>query len=254
MTAVLPKKTYSGSSSLDFPTRHKIQPLGCLHKGMSVAPKSSVAHQEIGAPNLLRSVVGKTTVQHSRGKTIYSQGDKAATVYYNVKGTVLLTVVSANGKEGVVEIIAPGELFGETCVLDRECRTASAMTLEPTTLVCLDKLEIRNVLRNSAECAEEFMRHLIHRNQRIQNHLEDQLFNSSELRLARTLRLLARGREQDRDRAALPRISQSMLAAIVGTTRSRISYFLMNFRRMGIIDSQNGLHVNTKMIDALLQS
>lgn len=210
---------------------------------------------------LLANVANKRTIRHARGTTIYSQGDRADSLYCNVGGTVLLTIVSQNGKEGVVEIIRNGEMFGEACILEQQqFRTSSAMTLESTTVACLDKMEVRSLLHRSTECAEEFMRHLVLRNHKIQEHLADQLFHPSELRLARTLRDLASSGDpepeqvQSRMRCVrLPRISQSTLAAMVGTTRSRISYFLMKFRRMGIIDSRKGLRINLELMDALLR-
>jgi len=213
----------------------------------------SVPGREARVPALLGHMSGKTTLNLARGSTIYWDGDRADSVCYNLKGTVLLKVVSSAGKEGVVGIIPPGEFFGETCVFDEPNRTSSAMALEPTTVMSFDKQEVRNTLRNSPQCAEEFMRLLIVRNERIQNHLTDQLFSSSEVRLLRILRLLARGRERAGEKTLLPKISQSILASIVGTTRSRICYFLVEFRKAGIVDSRKGLRVDTEAIDAMLR-
>lgn len=204
---------------------------------------------------LLKRLPHKKTTKLPRGAVIFTQGDRADSVYCNVKGTVLLSIVSQNGKEGVVEIVAAGEMFGETCILEnnQQFRTCSAMTLDPTSVICLDQAEVRMILKHSPECAEEFMRHLVKRNHKIQEHLADQLFHSSELRLARTLRILANSGEKDAESAPVPRISQSTLAAMVGTTRSRISHFLVKFRKMGIVERRQGLRVNTVMIDALLE-
>jgi CRP-like cAMP-binding protein len=201
---------------------------------------------------LLGNVARKTTLHFSRGTTIYWHGDRADSVCLNLRGTVLLKVVSPSGREGVVDIITQGGLFGETCVFDDPYRTSCAITVEPTTILSFDKHDVRTMLRNSPVHSEEFMRHLILRNNRIQNQLQDQLFSSSELRLARILRLLASGRERTGERTLLPRISQSVLASIVGTTRSRICYFLIEFRKLGIVENLNGLRVDTEMIDAML--
>jgi CRP/FNR family transcriptional regulator, cyclic AMP receptor protein len=217
-------------------------------------PSTALGRRDCPSSQLLLNLANKRVIRHARGTTIYSQGDRADSLFFNVEGTILLTIVSQSGKEGVIEIIAGGELFGESCILEQQqFRTSSAMALEPTTLVWLDKMETRSLLRRSADCAEEFMGHLMQRNHKIQEHLADQLFHPSELRLARVLRDLSQSGDRDLEQAKLPRISQSTLAAMVGTTRSRVSYFLMKFRRMGVIDSRKGLRVNTQRIDALLK-
>jgi CRP-like cAMP-binding protein len=213
----------------------------------SLAPRETAGHG-----GLFGNAVRKTTLHFSRGTTIYWHGDRADSVCFNLRGTVLLKVVSPSGREGVVDIVTQGGIFGETCVFDDPFRTSSAITVEPTMIVTFDKQDVRTILRNSPVHSEEFMRHLILRNNRIQNQLQDQLFSSSELRLARILRLLASGRERAGEKTLLPRISQSVLASIVGTTRSRICYFLIEFRKTGMVENLNGLRVDTEMIDAML--
>lgn len=216
-------------------------------------PLRSPAHRETaGIGGLLGNVARKTTLHFSRGTTIYWHGDRADSVCFNLRGTVLLKVVSPSGREGVVDVVTQGGIFGETCVFDDPFRTSTAITVEPTMIVTFDKQDVRTILRNSPVHSEEFMRHLILRNNRTQNQLQDQLFSSSELRLARILRLLASGRERAGEKTLLPRISQSVLASIVGTTRSRICYFLIEFRKTGMVENLNGLRVDTEMIDAML--
>jgi CRP/FNR family transcriptional regulator, cyclic AMP receptor protein len=213
----------------------------------SLAPRETAVHG-----GLFASTIRKTTLHLSRGTTVYWHGDRADTVCFNLRGTVLLKVVSPSGREGVVDIVTQGGIFGETCVFDDPYRTSSAVTVEPTMIVTFDKRDVRTILRNSPVHSEEFMRHLILRNNRIQDQLQDQLFSSSERRLARILRLLASGRERAGEKTLLPRISQSVLASIVGTTRSRICYFLIEFRKTGMVENLNGLRVDTEMIDAML--
>jgi len=219
----------------------------CPQPLRSLAPRETAGHG-----GLFGNAVRKTTQHLSRGTTIYWHGDRADSVCFNLKGTVLLKVVSASGREGVVDIVTQGGIFGETCVFDDPYRTSSAVTVEPTMIVTIDKQDVRTILRNSPVHSEEFMRHLILRNNRVQNQLQDQLLSSSELRLARILRLLASGRERAGEKTLLPRISQSVLASIVGTTRSRICYFLIEFRKTGMVENLDGLRVDTDMIDAML--
>lgn len=151
-----------------------------------------------------------------------------------------------------MEVLGPGDLFGENCILDQQAQHgSSALALERSTLICLETAEVRGALRRSPECSEEFLGNLLARNQKMRQLLANQLFHSSELRLAFALRALAQP-SQDEEQARIPRISQTTLASMVGTTRSRVSCFLVRFRQLGILADGHGLCVHTGLLEAFL--
>jgi CRP-like cAMP-binding protein len=197
---------------------------------------------------------GKSVVRHRRGCTVYSQGDIADAVFWVMDGIVILTVVSHDGKEAVVETLGPGEFFGADCILERTVRLCSAVTLDRCTLMRVERSDLRNHLRHSPDFSERFLRQLLVRNNRMRQDLAERLFSCSERRLLRALLVLAEDAQNGADSVAIPRVSQSTLAAMVGTTRSRISYFLGRFRKMGVVTNCHGVRINKAMINALLNS
>jgi CRP-like cAMP-binding protein len=160
--------------------------------------------------------------------------------------------VSQQGKEAVVAILERGDFFGEGCLAGQPVRMATASSLEDSTLVRIDKQAMINVLHEEPSFAELFISYLLSRNIRIEEDLMDQLFNSSEKRLARVLLLLAHFGKESKSEAVIPKISQETLAEIVGTTRSRVSFFLNKFRKLGFIDYNGGLHVNSSLLSIVL--
>jgi CRP/FNR family transcriptional regulator, cyclic AMP receptor protein len=162
-----------------------------------------------------------------------------------------MSVVSRHGKEAVVGVVAAGECFGEECIVNQGTRVTSAITLEASTLMRVEKQDMRYALRNSPEICEKFMCQLFRRKRQVEECLADQVFSSSELRLARMLLMLA---GDSTGKKTLPRVSQTTLAAMVGTTRSRISFFLNKFRTAGLIDYEQGIRVDTEKIAAILRS
>jgi CRP/FNR family cyclic AMP-dependent transcriptional regulator len=197
---------------------------------------------------------GKSVLRHRRGRTVFSQGDAADAVFYVMDGMVILSVVSSEGKEAVVETLGPGEFFGADCILEQAVRLCSAVTLDHCTLMRIERSDLKNHLRHSPDFSESFLRHLLIRNNRMRLDLAEQLFSCSERRLLRALLVLARDAQSGADSVSIPRVSQSTLAAMVGTTRSRISYFLGRFRKMGLITNYHGVRVNKAMIKTLLSS
>jgi CRP/FNR family transcriptional regulator, cyclic AMP receptor protein len=183
---------------------------------------------------------------------IFAQGDPGTTVMFIKKGTVKLSVVSSAGKEAVVGILKSGDFVGEGCLAGQNRRMATVTALTPTTMLILDKLEMTKRLHESRDFSDRFLSHMLARNIRIEEDLVDQLFNSSEKRLARALLLLARYGEHERPQRVLPRVSQELLAEIVGTTRSRVNFFMNKFRKLGFIDYNGGLTIDSSLLSVVL--
>lgn len=202
---------------------------------------------------LLTSGAGRGSVAYARGSIIYSQGDSATTVFFVQSGRILLNVVSAYGKEAIIGMAGPGEFFGEGCVFEEPVRTSSAIALERTTLLRIEKQDLKFVLRNSSEFCEDFLQRIVRQKKELEEALADQLFSSSERRLARILVILSRDGKGSEPHS-IPRLSQTTLAAMVGTTRSRISYFLGQFRKLGLIEPSPEIRVNTARMAAMLKS
>jgi len=201
---------------------------------------------------LLTNGAGRTSGEYRRGIIIYSQGDVANSIYLVQQGRVLLNVVSCGGKEAVVGIAGPGDYFGEDCILDEERRACSAIVLERSLLVRIEKQEMKYALCHSPGFCESFLHQVLRRKKQVEESLADQLFSSSERRLARILLLLARDSEGG-PASTIPRLSQTTLAAMVGTTRSRISYFLGKFRKLGLIEYGQRIRVNAVTMGAMLK-
>ena len=209
--------------------------------------------QPFNAKAFLTKVGNGKTMLKSRKKTIiFSQGDTADAVFHIQDGKVKLTVVSQQGKEAVVAILERGDFFGEGCLAGQPVRMATATALEDSTLVRIDKQAMIDVLHDEPTFAELFISHLLSRNIRIEEDLVDQLFNSSEKRLARMLLLLAHFGKEGKPEPVIPKISQETLAEMIGTTRSRVSFFLNKFRKLGFIDYNGGLQIHSSLLSIVL--
>ena len=206
-------------------------------------------------PSIFFTKVGdaKTTGQYRGKQVVFSQGDAADAVYYLQAGKVKLTVVSTRGKEAVVAILESGQFFGEGCLAGQPLRMATAVAIQATTIVRVDKATMIRLLGREPAFAEIFIAYLLSRNVRIEEDLVDQLFNSSEKRLARLLLLLAHFGKESRPETVIPKVSQETLAAMVGTTRSRVSYFMNRFRKLGFIHYNGGLQVHSALLTVMLR-
>jgi len=199
----------------------------------------------------LPKVDGKKSILKFRKKrAIFSQGDAADAVFYILEGKVKLTVLSSKGKVAVIAILEQGDFLGEACLSGQLIRTATV--LAESTILRIDKPAMIRVLRQEPAFAEMFMSHLLSRNIRIEEDLVDQLFNSSEKRLARVLLLLAHFGKESKVEPIIPKISQETLADMVGTTRSRVSFFLNKFRSLGLIDYNGGLRIRSSLLNIIL--
>ena len=207
-------------------------------------------------PSLFLTKVGAgKTVRAYRSKAVvYAQGDVADAVYYIESGKVKVTVVSTRGREAVIGILEPGTFFGEGCLAGQPLRMSTANAMQPSTIVRVDKETTFRLLHQEPEFAELFIAYLLSRNVRIEEDLVDQLFNSSEKRLARILLLLAHFGKETKPESVVPKVSQETLAAMVGTTRSRVSYFMNRFRKMGFIHyNGGGLQVHNALLTVVLR-
>ena len=191
-------------------------------------------------------------IKFRRSEKIYSQGDPAKGVKYIQKGGVKLSVVNEVGKEAVVAILGPGDFFGEGCLAGQPVCMATATAIVPTSMLFIGKNEMLRVLRTEHALSDLFISHMLTRNIRIEEDLVDQLFNSSEKRLARALLLLARYGTEDQPHGVVPKVSQEMLAEMIGTTRSRVNFFMNKFRGLGFIKYNGGLQVNTSLLSVVL--
>jgi CRP/FNR family transcriptional regulator, cyclic AMP receptor protein len=191
-------------------------------------------------------------VRFARGSVVFAQGAQAYNVFYIQQGGVKLSVLSRRGKEAIVAMLAPGDFFGEGCLAGQSVRMGTATALVPTMALRIHKREMTRTLHEQPALSDRFIAHMLSRNIRIEEDLVDQLFNSSEKRLARTLLLLARyGDEQDSHRV-LPRLSQETLAEMVGTTRSRVNVFMNKFRKLGFVRYNGTLTINSSLLSVVL--
>jgi CRP/FNR family cyclic AMP-dependent transcriptional regulator len=196
--------------------------------------------------------LARRIVEYRRSQKVYLQGDPANAVLYVQKGGIKLSVVNEVGKEAVVAMLAPGDFFGEGCLAGQTARMGTATAITLTTLLVIEKQEMIRVLHAERAFSDRFMAYILSRNIRIEQDLIDQLFNSSEKRLARTLLLLARYGKEDQPQKMLPKVSQEMLAEMIGTTRSRVNFFMNKFRKLGFIKYNGGLHINTSLLSVVL--
>jgi CRP/FNR family transcriptional regulator, cyclic AMP receptor protein len=202
---------------------------------------------------LARVGSGKSFLHPKKNEVLFFQGDTADSVFYIQEGRVKLTVVSAKGKEAVVAILERTNFFGESCLAGQPLRMASATALDASKIVRIDKTAMIKVLHEESTFSELFMAYLLSRNARIEADLVDQLFNSSEKRLARVLLLLAHFGKEGKPEPVIAKISQETLAEMVGTTRSRISFFMNKFRKLGLIQyNGGGLHIHSSLLNIVL--
>jgi len=195
---------------------------------------------------------GRATKAYRNKQIVFSQGDPADAVFYLQSGKVKLTVVSTRGKEAVIGVLEQGSFFGEGCLAGQPLRMATASVTESSSITRVNRSTMVRLLHREPEFAELFIAYLLSRNVRIEEDLVDQLFNSSEKRLARILLLLAHFGKEPRPERVIPKVSQETLAAMVGTTRSRVSYFMNRFRKLGFIHYNGGLQVHSALLSVVL--
>jgi CRP-like cAMP-binding protein len=196
--------------------------------------------------------LGRKVEQFRGKKTVFAQGDPAKKVMYIQEGGVRLTVVNESGKEAVVAILGPGDFFGEGCLAGQSVCIATATTIAPTTVLVIEKNEMIRALHEEHLFSDRFIAHMLARNIRVEEDLIDQLFNSSEKRLARTLLLLARYGAPGQPQSVLPKVSQEMLAEMIGTTRSRVNFFMNKFRKLGFIQYNGKIQINKSLLSVVL--
>jgi CRP/FNR family transcriptional regulator, cyclic AMP receptor protein len=195
---------------------------------------------------------GRSVAPYRKKQVIFAQGDAADAVFYLEKGQVKVTVVSERGKSAVVAMLERGDFFGEGCLAGQPVRMATASAMTDVSVVRVERQAMVNLLHDPSLFSERFMTHLLARNVRFEEDLVDQLFNSSEKRLARVLLLLARFGKEGKTEPVIPKISQEVLAEMVGTTRPRISGFMNKFRKLGFIEYNGGLHIHSTLLNVLL--
>jgi CRP/FNR family cyclic AMP-dependent transcriptional regulator len=230
---------------------------------MSQAPrqrpiKGSSGRKPAGAPRfdpavfLATAAIGRDISKHSKKEVIFAQGDDADAVFYIKKGKVKVAVVSKQGKEAVVALLGPDEFVGEGCLIGQTKRLATASAMTECETMRVEKTEIQRVIHDEPAFSEMFVSHILTRNARVEEDLVDQLFNSTEKRLARLLLLLANFGKEGRPEPILAKISQETLAEMIGTTRSRVSHFMNKFRQLGFIDYNGHLEVHSSLLGVLL--
>ena len=198
--------------------------------------------------------IAKTIAEYGREETIFTQGDVCKHVMYIQTGGVKLSVRSENGREAVVAMLGPGDFFGEGCLAGQPIRIGSATAITPSVILLIDKAKMVRLLHKQHAMSDRFISHMLSRNIRIEEDLIDQLFNSSEKRLARALLLLARYGKLDKPVRVVPKVSQATLAEMVGTTRSRVNFFLNKFKRLGFIEYESDLplKINSSLLSVVL--
>jgi CRP-like cAMP-binding protein len=198
--------------------------------------------------------VARTVAQYGRGDSVFTQGDACEHVMYIQAGGIKLSVLSKTGREAVVAMLGPGDFFGEGCLAGQPFRMGTATAITPSTILLVAKEQMVGLLHREHAMSDRFISHMLARNIRIEEDLIDQLFNSSEKRLARTLLLLARYGKQDKPVRVVPRISQETLAEMIGTTRSRVNFFLNKFKKLGFIeyDGELPLKINSSLLSVVL--
>ena len=198
------------------------------------------------------SGLARKVVEYRRSERIYTQGQSADKILYIQRGGIKLSVVNEVGKEAVVAMLGPGDFFGEGGMAGQIVRMGTATAITPATLLVIEKREMIRVLHTEHEFSDLFVAYMLSRNIRIEQDLVDQLFNSSEKRLARTLLLLARYGKQDKPETRLPKVSQDTLAQMIGTTRSRVNFFMNKFRKLGFIRYNGGVHIDASLLSVVL--
>jgi CRP-like cAMP-binding protein len=195
---------------------------------------------------------GRTISAYRANQTIFSQGESADSIFYIQEGKVKLTVLSEQGKEAIVAILGTGDFCGEGCLAGQPQRMATAAAMADSRIMRLEKVAMIRLLHDEPEFSERFMSHLLARNVRVEADLVDQLFNSSEKRLARLLLILAKFGKDGKPEPVIAKISQETLAEMIGTTRSRVSFFMNRFRKMGLIDYNGHLEIHSSLLNVVL--
>jgi CRP/FNR family transcriptional regulator, cyclic AMP receptor protein len=196
--------------------------------------------------------VSPRTARFARGAVIFAQGDPARHILYLQAGTVKLSVLATTGKEAVVALLGPGDFFGEGVLAQQPVRISTARAMSAASALRIPKNEMVRLLHDQADFSDRFIAHMLSRNIRIEEDLVDQLFNSSEKRLARALLLLARYGKEDQTARTLPKLSQETLAEMIGTTRSRVNFFMNKFRKLGFIEYNGGLKIHNSLLSIVL--
>src|ERR1700675_1322521 len=217
---------------------------------VKIKPKTKSTQKPAFDPQVFLDSAGvaRKVTEFGRKETIFSQGDICKDVLYIQEGGVRLSVVKEAGREAVVAILGPGDFFGEGCLAGQPIRIGTATAITPSAVLVIQKDEMLKVLHEEHALSDRFIRFMLARNIRIEEDLIDQLFNSSEKRLARTLLLLARYGKEDQPHGVLPKVSQETLAEMIGTTRSRVNFFMNKFRKLGFIQYNGGLQINTSLL------
>jgi len=213
-------------------------------------PKSEKAAFDVSI--FLNSVVSKKRIEFRKRQTLFTQGQPARQVFYLQEGSVKVAVTSAAGKEAVVAILGPGDFLGEACLVGQPLWIATATTMTPGSALVIEKAEMLRLLHAEQDFSDRFISYMVTRSVRTEEDLIDQLFNSSEKRLARTLLLLARYGKSNQV-LTLPKVSQSVLAEMIGTTRTRVNYFMNKFRKLGFIEYNGALKINNSLLSVVLR-
>ena len=195
---------------------------------------------------------GRTTAEYDKNQIVFAQGDAANAILYLQKGRVKLTVVSHHGKEAVVAILGAGDFFGEGCLARQALRMSTATAMDECSIMRIEKARMIRVLHEEPAFSEIFVAHLLARSIRVEEDLVDQLFNSSEKRLARVLLLLANFGKEGQPEPVIAKISQETLAEMIGTTRSRVSFFMNRFRQLGFIDYNGSMQIHSSLLNVVL--
>jgi CRP/FNR family cyclic AMP-dependent transcriptional regulator len=219
--------------------------------GISVVARKSKSKFDPEA-FLAKADGGLTITKYAKGQAVFAQGDPADTVFYIREGRVKISVISAQGKEAVVAFLKAGDFIGEGCLTGRSRRVSTARVLEDSVITRVDKATMVRVLLDEPNFSEKFTAHLLARTVRVEEDLVDQLFNSSEKRLARALLLLANFGKDGKRESVIAKVSQETLADMIGTTRARVSHFMNRFRELGYIDYNGHLEVHSSLLDAVL--
>ena len=196
--------------------------------------------------------VSSRTVRFATGAVVFAQGAQANSVFFVQEGGVKLSVLSSAGKEAVVAMLGPGDFLGEGSLAGQPLRMGTATSVMPSALLRIPKRDMVRMLHEQPAFSDRFLAHMLMRNIRIEEDLVDQLFNSSEKRLARTLLLLARYGEQDISHRTIPKVSQEVLADMIGTTRSRVNFFMNKFRKLGLIEYNGGIKIHSSLLSVVL--
>jgi len=219
--------------------------------GISVVARKSKSKFDPEA-FLAKADGGLSISKYAKGEVVFAQGDPADAVFYVRQGRIKISVVSAQGKEAVVAFLKAGDFIGEGCLTGRPRRISTASAVADSVVTRLDKATMVRVLRDEPNFSERFTAHLLARTMRVEEDLVDQLFNSSEKRLARALLLLANFGKDGKQEPVIAKVSQETLADMIGTTRSRVSHFMNKFRELGYIHYNGGLEVHSSLLDAVL--